>query len=165
VPAPTFRLRSSPYATIALGDLRGRAVILAFYPEDWSPVCSGQMVGLQEFLPAIRALGAELLGISVDGIWSHQAFRRAFMLDFPLLSDSRPRGFVARAYGVLDDQNDCADRAIFVIDPQGIIIWRASYPRDIDPGVHGLLTALEALRRPNTVPARSSLADGRRSAG
>lgn len=145
--APAFALHSSPFETISLGDLHGRAVVLAFYRNDWSPSCSDQLAGLQDFLPNIEALGAVVLGISLDGVWCHEALRRFLKLDFPLLSDSRPRGAVARSYGVLDDREDISHRALVVIDAQGSIVWSEIYPPDINPGVHGILTALESLRR------------------
>ena len=74
--APDFELRSTPDQTVSLDEFRGQPVILAFYPEDWSPVCSDQMALYQELLPEFRRFGAELVGISVDGIWCHLAFAR-----------------------------------------------------------------------------------------
>jgi peroxiredoxin len=74
--APEFRLPSTPDQTVSLSDFRGRPLILAFYPEDWSPVCSDQLALYQELLPEFQKFNAELLGISVDGIWSHIAFAK-----------------------------------------------------------------------------------------
>jgi peroxiredoxin len=72
--APNFQLPSTPDQMVALDEFRGQPVILAFYPEDWSPVCSDQMALYQELLPEFQRFGAELVGISVDGAWSHLAF-------------------------------------------------------------------------------------------
>src|ERR1700758_2460533 len=73
-PAPDFNLHSTPDQTVSLHDLRGQPVILAFYPADWSPVCSDQMALYNEVLPEFQRYGATLLGISVDGVWCHAAF-------------------------------------------------------------------------------------------
>ena len=83
--APDFSLRSTPDQTVSLHDFRGRPVILAFYPADWSPVCGDQMALYNEVLLEFQRYRAELLGISVDGAWCHLAFARDRKLQFPLL--------------------------------------------------------------------------------
>src|SRR5207302_8536763 len=98
--APEFTLHVTPDQTITLSELKGRPVILAFYPADFSPVCGDQMSLYNEILPEFRQYGAQLLGISVDGVWCHRAFTEARNLHFPLLADFEPKGDVARAYGV-----------------------------------------------------------------
>src|SRR4051812_43945949 len=75
-PAPDFTLKSTPDQSVSLSDFRGRPAVLAFYPADWSPVCGNQMVFYNEILPEFQKLGAELIGISVDGVWCHAAFAR-----------------------------------------------------------------------------------------
>jgi len=100
IPAPEFTLRSTPDQFVSLTEFRGRPVVLAFYPADWSPVCGDQMSLYNELLPEFRSLGAELLGISVDGTWCHAAFSRERKFHFPLLADFEPKGAVARLYGV-----------------------------------------------------------------
>src|SRR6059036_897881 len=117
--APDFELPSTPDQKVALSDFRGQPVILAFYPEDWSPVCSDQMALYQEVLPDFHKFNAELLGISVDGIWSHLAFGKDRNLHFPLLADFEPKGEVARAYEVYRDRGGTSERALFVIDGDG----------------------------------------------
>jgi peroxiredoxin/protein-disulfide isomerase len=96
--APNFTLRVTPDQKLTLSDLRGKPVILAFYPADWSPVCGDQMTLYNEILPEFRKHDAELMGISVDGVWCHAAFARDRHLHFPLLSDFEPKGDVARKY-------------------------------------------------------------------
>ncbi|MEY2464775.1 MAG: hypothetical protein QOH64_2913, partial [Acidimicrobiaceae bacterium] len=98
--APDFELPSTPGETVSLAELRGQPVILAFYPADWSPVCSDQMALYQEVLPEFQRFNAALMGISVDGVWSHLAFAKDRNLHFPLLADFEPKGEVARAYQV-----------------------------------------------------------------
>ncbi len=92
VMAPDFTLTSEPGKTVSLGTLRGQAVILAFYPADWSPVCGDQMAFYNEILPEFQRLGAALFGISVDGEWCHAAFARDRKLEFPCSPTSSPRG-------------------------------------------------------------------------
>ena len=96
--APDFRLPSGPEQDLQLSDLRGQPVILAFYPADWSPVCSDQMVLYQELTPEFERYDAALLGISVDSVWCHQAFARHRNIRLPLLSDFEPKGEVSRTY-------------------------------------------------------------------
>ena len=144
--APDFRLPSLPGQTVTLSGLRGRPVILAFYPGDWRPVCSDQLTLLQDFLPHIERLNATLLAASVDSAWSHQAFAQARGLTFPLLADFEPKGAVARAYGVYRAQDGTSERAFFVIDAEGVIRWSSVAPVAVDPGIDGILTALERLQ-------------------
>jgi peroxiredoxin len=145
-PAPEFSLQSTSGEMVALHDLRGRHVILAFYPADWSPVCGDQMALYNEILPEFQRLGAELLGISVDGVWCHLAFADDRKLRFPLLADFEPKGEVARRYGVYRVPDGTSERALFVLDGQGIIRWSYVSPAEINPGADGILTALEAMQ-------------------
>ena len=143
--APKIVLPAGPARSWALWDSRGKPVVLVFYPADWEPVSTDQLKHYNETMPQILGLNAELVGISVDGIWCHQAFARSLQLRFPLLSDAYPRGAAARAYGVYRSRKGTSDRALVVIDSMGIIHWRYVVPREVNPGVDGLLTALEAL--------------------
>ena len=143
--APDFTLRSTPDQSVSLSDFRGQPVILVFYPADWSPVCGDQLALYNELLPEFRRFNAELIGISVDGIWCHLAFAQDRKYKFPLLADFEPKGAVARAYGAYRSQEGEAARALFVIDGEGTIQWSYISPVGINPGADGILTALEAL--------------------
>jgi len=145
--APDFDLRAGPDQTVELASLRGRPVILAFYPEDWSPVCSDQMTLYQEVLPEFERFGAVLLGISVDGMWCHAAFAEHRNLHFPLLADFEPKGEVARAYGVYRAEDGTSERALFVIDGAGIVRWSYVSPVAVNPGADGILRALESIEK------------------
>jgi len=142
--APDFTLASAPDWTTSLHDLKGRPVILAFYPADWSPVCGDQMGLYNEVLPEFERYGAQLLGISVDGTWCHAAFATNRKLHFPLLADFEPKGEVARRYGVYRTGDGFTERALFVLDGDGIIRWSYVSPIDVNPGADGILRALEA---------------------
>jgi len=143
--APEFELPSTLDKNVSVADFRGRPTILVFYPEDWSPVCSDQLALYQQLLPEFQRFNAELLGISVDGIWSHLAFAQDRNLHFPLLSDFEPKGEVARAYGVYRDGDGTSERALFVIDAEGIVHWSYVSPVGVNPGADGILRALETL--------------------
>ena len=144
--APEFTLKTTPDQAVSLSDFRGQPVILAFYPADWSPVCGDQMALYNEILPEFRQHQAELLGISVDGAWCHSAFATDRKLHFPLLADFEPKGAVARAYGVYRDSDGFSERALFVIDADGVIRWSYVSPVGVNPGAEGILAALEALQ-------------------
>ena len=143
--APDFTLRVTPDQDLTLSDLRGKPVILAFYPADWSPVCGDQAALYNEILPEFRKHDAELLGISVDGAWCHAAFSRDRRLHFPLLADFEPKGEVARKYGAYRVHEGVCERALFVLDRQGIIAWSYCSPIAVNPGADGILDALEKL--------------------
>ena len=145
-PAPEFKLQTlPPDQFISLSELRGCPVILAFYPADWSPVCGDEMVLYNELLPEFQRFNAAMLGISVDGYWSHLAFAKDRKLRFPLLSDFEPKGAVASSYGAYRRQDGISERALFVIDADGTIRWSYLSPLDVNPGAEGILDALEAL--------------------
>jgi peroxiredoxin len=143
--APDFKLNVTPDQSLTLGDLAGKPVILAFYPADWSPVCGDQMALYNECLPEFEKYGAEILGISVDGAWCHDAFAAHRNIHFPLLSDFEPKGEVARRYGAYREADGFCQRALFVIDRAGIISWNYLSPVAINPGADGILQALEQL--------------------
>ena len=145
VRAPDFSLHDTPDQIVSLSDFRGKRLILMFYPADWSPVCGDEVTLFNEVLPEFRKLNAELLGVSVDGVWCHIAFAKDRKLHFPLLADFEPKGAVAKAYGAYRQHDGTSERALFVIDEQGIIRWSYLSPIGINPGADGVLTALEEL--------------------
>jgi len=144
-PAPEFALPATPDQRVSIAEFRGQPVILAFYPEDWSPVCSDQLALYQELLPEFRKFNAELLGISVDGVWSHLAFAKDRNLHFPLLADFEPKGEVSRTYQVYRATDGTSERALYVIDADGIVRWSYVSPVGVNPGADGILRALEDL--------------------
>lgn len=143
--APDFTLHVTPDQTISLNELRGKPVILAFYPADWSPVCSDQMALYNEILPEFHKHKAELLGISVDGYWCHSAFSQNRHFHFPLLADFEPKGATAKKYGAYRNQEGTCERALFVLDKNGKIAWSYLSPVGENPGADGILEALENL--------------------
>jgi peroxiredoxin len=153
--APDFTLPSGPDSRLRLSDLRGRPVVLCFYPADWSPVCGDELALFNEVLPEFQRHNAELLGISVDGVWCHRAYSEARNLRFPLLSDFEPKGEVSRAYDAYRKGDGFSERALFVIDGDGIVRWSYVSPVNVNPGAEGVLAALEELPTPAQAGARS----------
>lgn len=143
--APEFELNSTPDQKVDLRHFRGRPVVLVFYPADWSPVCGDQLALYNEILPEFDRHNAQILGISVDGVWCHTAYAQQRKLHFPLLADFEPKGKVARTYGVYRRSDGVCDRALFVIDEAGIIRWSYVSPLGVNPGADGILRALEEL--------------------
>jgi peroxiredoxin len=143
--APDFTLHVTPDQTLSLSELKGKPVVLAFYPADWSPVCGDQMALYNEVLPEFQKHGAETIGISVDGAWCHAAYARHNNLHFPLLSDFEPKGEVARRYGAYRPKEGVCERALFVLDEEGKIFWSYCSPIAVNPGAEGILEALEQL--------------------
>jgi peroxiredoxin len=144
-PAPEFHLPSGPDAVLGLEDLRGRPAVLAFYPADWSPVCSDQMVLYQEIRPLLDEFGAQVVGVSVDGVWCHRAWGQQRGIEYPLLSDFEPKGAVSRAFGAYRNGDGVSERALFVLNRDGAIHWSYLSPIDVNPGADGILRALEDL--------------------
>lgn len=143
--APDFTLNVTPDQKLSLCELKGNPAILVFYPADWSPVCGDQLAVLNQVLPEFKKFGAELIGISVDGLWSHIAFAKARNLHFPLLSDFNPRGQVSQKYGAFREKDGICERAIFVLDKNSVITWSFLSPIAENPGADGILEALEKL--------------------
>ncbi len=147
VQAPDFSLFATPDQKVSLSEFRGRPVVLVFYPADWSPVCSDQLGLYNELQPEFSELKAQILGISVDGVWCHLAFSKDRKFSFPLLADFEPKGAVARRYGVYREKDGQSERALFVIDPEGVIRWSYVSPVGINPGADGILKALESMAK------------------
>jgi peroxiredoxin len=147
VQAPDFSLLATPDQKLSLSDFRGQPVVLVFYPADWSPVCSDQLALYNELKPEFSEFAAQILGISVDGVWSHLAFSKDRKLHFPLLADFEPKGTVARQYGVYREKEGESERALFVIDAEGAICWSYVSPVGINPGADGILKTLESMAR------------------
>jgi peroxiredoxin len=143
--APDFELNCTPDQKFKLSELRGKKIVLAFYPADWSPVCSDQMVLYNETLKFFSRHNAQLVGISVDSKWCHLAFSDNHKFHFPLLADFEPKGAVSKLYEVFDEKEGESQRALYVIDEMEIIRWNYLSPVGINPGADGILNALEDL--------------------
>jgi peroxiredoxin len=142
-PAPDFALLDAHGKRIKLSGFRGRNVLLAFYPGDWTPVCASELSLFEETLDDIRGYNAEVMGVSCDSQHSHLAWAEQTHLTIPLLSDFWPHGQVAREYGVFRDSDGTCERALVFIDTSGTIrdVWVAENP-DIAPGLNVVFDTL-----------------------
>jgi peroxiredoxin len=143
--APQFMLHDGPHSRVGLSDLLGRASVLVFYVADWHPVASDQLVQLATLQPEFERLGACVVGIAVDSPWSHGAFAAENSIPFPLLSDDAPAGHVARSFGVYSPASGRSERALFVLDASGMVVWSGVFPDTVNPGVDAVLGALESI--------------------
>ncbi len=141
--APDFEMNSTPDQRVKLSDFRGQRVVLAFYPADWSPVCGDQLALYNELRDEFAKHKAICLGISVDGAWCHAAYREQRGYKLALLSDFEPKGEVARNYNVYRSREGVSERALFVIDEEGVVRWTYVSPIGINPGADGILKALD----------------------
>ena len=146
-PAPDFSLPSTPDQKVSISEFRGRPVVLVFYPADWSPVCSDQLGLYNELKSEFSEFDAQVIGLSVDGVWCHLACSKDRKLHIPLLADFEPKGAVARQYGVYREKDGESERALFVIDAEGVIRWSYVSPVGINPGADGILKALESIAK------------------
>ena len=144
-PAPDFSLPDQDGNEVSLESLRGKRVVLVFYPSDFSPVCTDQLNVYQEVLGELRERGAEMYGVSVDGAFCHKAFQSHLGVDIPLLADFHPKGEVAKAYGIWADSHGVAKRALVMIGPDGTVEWAHKSPSPLEiPGANLIFDALEA---------------------
>jgi peroxiredoxin len=143
--APDFSLPDHDGNQVSLAEFARRKLVLAFYPLDFSPVCSDQLSLYQEVLAEIEAQGASLVGISVDSSFCHHAFRKHRGLTITLLSDFNPKGEVSRAYGAWIDSVDHGNRSLVLIDEQGVVRWSHASPTPLEiPGANLIFDALAA---------------------
>ena len=146
-PAPDFELPADDGGRVRLGELKGKRVILYFYPKDNTSGCTTQACELRDALPRIDEKGAVVLGVSPDPVSSHQKFRDKYSLNFPLLSDQDHQ--VSEAYGVWKEKSMYGrkywgiERSTFIIDENGVVVdvWRKVKPKGHADRVEDILSA------------------------
>ena len=145
--APYFSLPNHQGKPVSLSDFPGRRVLLVFYPNDFSPVCSDQLSIYQEVKPSLDDAGLQVLGVSIDHSWAHRAFRKHLNIEFTLLADFHPKGEVARLYGAYLDDYGTSNRSLVLIDQNGIVEWVHESPTPLEiPGANLIFDALEATK-------------------
>jgi peroxiredoxin len=142
--APDFSLLDQEGNEVSLSDFAGRKLVIAFYPGDFSSVCTNQLSLYQEVLGELESKGASLVGISVDSTDSHRAFREQLKLAMPLLADFHPKGEVANAYGVYSEEYGKSGRALVLVDEDGVVRWAYESPPLEVPGANLIFDALDA---------------------
>jgi peroxiredoxin len=143
-PAPGFSLADHDGNAVSLEDFAGRRVVMAFYPLDFSAVCTDQLSIYQEVLGEIEARDASLIGISVDSAACHAAFREKLGLTFPLLADFHPKGEVCAAYGAYLEDWGHSNRSLVLVEPDGTVGWSYATPTPLEiPGANLIFDALD----------------------
>ena len=141
--APDFTLPNHKGEQVSLDDFRGSKLMLVFYPADFSPVCTDQLSIYQEVLEEIADAGVQLVGISVDSSWTHNAFRKKLGIDIPLLSDFHPKGEASARYGAYLEDWGTTNRSLVLIDEEGIVRWVHESPTPVEiPGANLIFDAL-----------------------
>lgn len=147
-PAPDFTLPDANAKPVSLSDFRGVNVVLVFYPLDWSPACSDQLSLYQSELPEFDKQDAVVMGISMDSLYSHGAWAAVRGITFPLLADFHPKGEVSKLYNVMRQTEGFSERALYIIDRQGIIRYSHISPLIHHiPDIYELFEQLEALNK------------------
>jgi mycoredoxin-dependent peroxiredoxin len=146
-PAPEFTLKDQDQKEVKLADFRGKKnVVLVFYPLDWSPVCTNEHACIVNGMKQFEALDAQVLGLSVDSVWSHKAYAEKMHITYPLLADFHPRGAVAAQYGVYLADKGITGRAISIIDRNGNLAWHKNYDIPVVPDIDEVSKALSAVK-------------------
>jgi peroxiredoxin len=142
--APEFALPNQDGDEVTLADFAGRELVIAFYPADFSPVCTDQLSLYQEVLGEIEEKGASLVGISVDSKYSHRAFREKLGLTMPLLADFHPKGEVTRAYDAWIEKVGHGNRSLVLVE-DGVVRWSHESPSPGEiPGANLIFDALSS---------------------
>lgn len=143
--APDFTLPDQDENDVSLRDFAGSKLVIAFYPLDFSSVCTDQLSIYQEVLGEIEERGAKLVGISVDSVFAHAAFREKLGLTIPLLADFHPKGDVCEAYGAYIAERGHANRSLVLIGTEGDVEWVYEAPTPLEiPGANLIFDALAA---------------------
>ena len=146
--APDFTLPANDGQKYTLSQMRGRPVVLAFYPHDFSPTCTQEHGCFMRDLARFSDLNAQVFGVSTDSVWAHKAYAEQQGITYPLLADYFPQAGVAQLYGAYDARRGRAQRHTFVIDPQG----RLAYVQRNEPGqvppLDDLIASLHGMQAP-----------------
>jgi mycoredoxin-dependent peroxiredoxin len=141
--APDFVLKDQSQKEVKLSDFAGKKkVVLVFYPLDWSPVCTNEHACFVNDMRQFETLDAEVLGVSVDSVWSHKAYAEKMGIKYSLLADFQPRGAMSEKYGVFLPEKGITGRAIFIIDKGGKVAWSKIYDIPVVPDIKEVASAL-----------------------
>src|SRR5215469_4957175 len=147
VAAPDFTLKDQNQKDVKLSDFAGkRNVVLIFYPLDFSPVCTNEHACFVNDMKRFESLDAQVLGLSVDSVWTHKAFAEKMGIHYPLLADFHARGAVADRFGMYLAEKGITGRAIAIIDKAGKIAWFKNYDIPVVPDMKEVEQALSAVR-------------------
>jgi len=145
-PAPDFSLKDQSQKDVKLSDFRGKNVVIVFYPLDWSPICTNEHACFVNDLKQFEQLNAQVLGLSVDSVWSHKAFADKMGIHYPLLADFNPRGAVADKFGLYLSDKGITGRAIAIVDKTGKVAWLKNYDIPTVPDMKEVSQALSKVQ-------------------
>jgi len=141
--APDFTLKDQSQKEVKLSDFAGRKkVVMVFYPLDWSPTCTNEHACFVNDMKRFESLDAEVLGVSVDSVWSHKAYAEKMNIKYSLLADFHPKGAMSEKYGVYLREKGITGRSIFIIDKGGKVAWTKNYDIPVVPDVKEVAAAL-----------------------
>jgi mycoredoxin-dependent peroxiredoxin len=145
--APEFTLKDQDQKDVKLSDFKGKKnVVMVFYPLDWSPVCTNEHICFVNDMKNFEKLDAQVLGLSVDSVWSHKAWAEKMGIHYPLLADFQPRGAVAEKFGVYLPEKGITGRAIAIIDRGGKVAWFKNYEILQVPDIKEVADALAKIK-------------------
>jgi peroxiredoxin len=145
--APDFALQNQNKEEVKLSDFAGKKnVVLMFYPLDWSPVCTNEHACVVNAMKGFETLDAEVLGVSVDSVWSHKAYAEKMGIKYSLLADFQPRGAMADKYGVFLADKGITGRAIIIVNKAGKIAWVKNYDIPVVPDIDEVAAALQQVK-------------------
>ncbi len=145
--APDFTLRDQSQKEVKLSDFAGKKnVVLVFYPLDWSPTCTNEHVCFVNEMKAFETLDAEVLGVSVDSVWSHKAYAEKMGIHYSLLADFQPRGAMADKYGVYLAEKGITGRSIVIVNKDGKVAWIKHYDIPVVPDLKEVAAALQQVK-------------------
>jgi len=145
--APDFTLQNQDKQEVKLSDFMGKKnVVIVFYPLDWSPVCTNEHACFVNDMRSFETLDAEVLGVSVDSVWSHKAYAEKMGIKYPLLADFQPRGAMAEKYGVFLADKGITGRAIVIVNKAGKIAWIKNYDIPVVPDLKEVAAALQQVK-------------------
>ncbi len=145
--APDFTLQNQDKKEVKLSDFTGKKnVVLMWYPLDWSPVCTNEHACFVNDMKKFETLDAELLGVSVDSVWSHKAFAEKMGIKYSLLADFQPRGAMSEKYGMYLADKGITGRAIAIVNKAGKIAWFKNYDIPVVPDLAEVSAALSQVK-------------------
>ena len=145
--APDFTLPNQDKKEVKLSDFAGKKnVVLVWYPLDWSPTCTNEHACIVNGMKAFETLDAEVLGVSVDSVWSHKAYADKMRITYSLLADFHPKGAMSEKYGVYLADKGITGRAIAIVNKQGNVAWFKNYDIPVVPDLNEVATALSQVK-------------------
>ena len=145
--APDFTLKDQSQKEVKLSDFAGRKnVVLVFYPLDWSPTCTNEHACFVNDMKQFETLDAEVLGVSVDSVWSHKAYAEKMHINYSLLADFHPKGAMSEKYGVYLPEKGITGRSIFIVNKAGKVAWVKNYEIPVVPDIKEVAGALSQVK-------------------